>query len=287
MRLGTRYVYLSIGNSRCSCLCQGMRARRLLGLESVVSGRSARTRAGFQAGGSRLGTRCGRAVPEIWVAIALESLFCFCSHTELCTGVGVHAGFSLDGSFTLLEVSLRACQDRRGGLRSLRITSSPRLKLYHHFIQSPHSPYCSTHLPLPFHSKSHPFRPISLFLYPCSLISAQNPKLITQALVVRGWKSSAGWCFPRGKININEPELECAIREVYEETGFDLTGYIKDPARDRIQTQINAQTVTMFVAMGVWEGTRFGARTKKEIGVSAHDLVWSIEAVAIFARFDG
>lgn len=86
--------------------------------------------------------------------------------------------------------------------------------------------------------------------------------------MVRGYKSSAGWCFPRGKININEPELSCAIREVYEETGFDLTNYIKDGARDRIQTQINAQTVTMFIAMGVEEGTRFEARTKKEIGVS-------------------
>lgn len=91
--------------------------------------------------------------------------------------------------------------------------------------------------------------------------------------MVRGYKSSAGWCFPRGKININEPELTCAIREVYEETGFDLTNYIKDGERDRIQTQINAQTVTMFIAMGVREGTRFEARTKKEIGVSGYEIL--------------
>lgn len=89
--------------------------------------------------------------------------------------------------------------------------------------------------------------------------------------MVRGWKSSAGWCFPRGKININEPELDCAIREVYEETGFDLTGYVNE--KDRIQTQINAQMVTMFIAPGVdEEGTVFEAQTRKEIGVSTSGL---------------
>jgi len=28
--------------------------------------------------------------------------------------------------------------------------------------------------------------------------------------------------FPRGKINKDEKDLDCAIREVYEETGFDI-----------------------------------------------------------------
>lgn len=32
--------------------------------------------------------------------------------------------------------------------------------------------------------------------------------------MVRGWKSNAGWCFPRGKINSEESEEACAIREV-------------------------------------------------------------------------
>lgn len=86
--------------------------------------------------------------------------------------------------------------------------------------------------------------------------------------MVRGWKSSAGWCFPRGKINLSEPELECAVREVYEETGFDITPHVDDPDRDRVTTQINAQVVTMFIAAGVGEGVRFRAQTRNEIGVS-------------------
>jgi mRNA-decapping enzyme subunit 2 len=40
-------------------------------------------------------------------------------------------------------------------------------------------------------------------------------------LLVKGWKKGAKWSFPRGKINKDEPDLDCAIREVYEETGYD------------------------------------------------------------------
>lgn len=35
-----------------------------------------------------------------------------------------------------------------------------------------------------------------------------------KVLMVRGWKSNAGWCFPRGKINADESEAACAVREV-------------------------------------------------------------------------
>lgn len=35
-----------------------------------------------------------------------------------------------------------------------------------------------------------------------------------KVLMVRGWKANAGWCFPRGKINSEESEAACAIREV-------------------------------------------------------------------------
>jgi mRNA-decapping enzyme subunit 2 len=103
--------------------------------------------------------------------------------------------------------------------------------------------------------------------------------------MVRGWKSNAGWSFPRGKINLAESEVDCAIREVSkelghvgqrvpaatdtrqveEETGFDLTGRIN--AVDNIQTQINAQVVTMFIVKDIHESTVFEAQTRKEIGV--------------------
>lgn len=35
-----------------------------------------------------------------------------------------------------------------------------------------------------------------------------------QCVLVKGWKSSAGWGFPKGKVNENEDEAFCAVREV-------------------------------------------------------------------------
>lgn len=35
-----------------------------------------------------------------------------------------------------------------------------------------------------------------------------------QVLLVRGFDAKASWSFPRGKINKEEPEADCAIREV-------------------------------------------------------------------------
>jgi mRNA-decapping enzyme subunit 2 len=35
-----------------------------------------------------------------------------------------------------------------------------------------------------------------------------------KCVLVKGWKSSSGWGFPKGKINETEPRPTCAIREV-------------------------------------------------------------------------
>ncbi|WWD22542.1 hypothetical protein CI109_107035 [Kwoniella shandongensis] len=85
-----------------------------------------------------------------------------------------------------------------------------------------------------------------------------------KCLMVRGYKSNAGWSFPRGKINLEESEEACAIREVEEETGFDLTGMIH--SSDKIKTHINAQEVTMFIIKGIDEATVFETQTRNEIG---------------------
>ena len=37
-------------------------------------------------------------------------------------------------------------------------------------------------------------------------------------LLLRGYKSNGTWGFPKGKVNENESDLDCAVREVYEET---------------------------------------------------------------------
>lgn len=43
---------------------------------------------------------------------------------------------------------------------------------------------------------------------------------LTKVVMVQGYGSTS-WSFPKGKINKDEPPSSCALREVYEETGYD------------------------------------------------------------------
>jgi mRNA-decapping enzyme subunit 2 len=88
------------------------------------------------------------------------------------------------------------------------------------------------------------------------------------AVLVKGWKKGANWSFPRGKINKDEDDLTCAIREVYEETGYDLEAAGLVPA-DRnvkyIDITIRDQDLRLYVFRGVPTDTHFEPKTRKEI----------------------
>jgi mRNA-decapping enzyme subunit 2 len=43
-------------------------------------------------------------------------------------------------------------------------------------------------------------------------------------LLVQGYLAKSGWCFPKGKVNEDEAPHDCAVREVMEETGFEIKG---------------------------------------------------------------
>ena len=45
-------------------------------------------------------------------------------------------------------------------------------------------------------------------------IEAARSDRRNQCILVKGWKSSAGWGFPKGKINQDEEPHKCAVREV-------------------------------------------------------------------------
>lgn len=87
-----------------------------------------------------------------------------------------------------------------------------------------------------------------------------------QVVLVKGWKKSATWSFPRGKINKDEPDLDCAIREVYEETGYNLkeASHTADD-EDFVETTIRAQHIKLYIFPGVPMNTHFEPRTRKEI----------------------
>ncbi|OOQ89406.1 decapping enzyme Dcp2 [Penicillium brasilianum] len=87
-------------------------------------------------------------------------------------------------------------------------------------------------------------------------------------VLVKGWKKGANWSFPRGKINKGEPDLDCAIREVYEETGFDVraANLVKDEDSVKsIEVTMREQHMRLFVFPGVPLDTHFEPRTRKEI----------------------
>ena len=91
---------------------------------------------------------------------------------------------------------------------------------------------------------------------------------MNQVVLVKGWKKGANWSFPRGKINKDEPDLDCAIREVYEETGYDIraAGLVGDEKDTKsIEMSLREQHMRLYVFRGVPMDTHFEPRTRKEI----------------------
>ncbi|XP_024167744.1 mRNA-decapping enzyme subunit 2 isoform X1 [Rosa chinensis] len=88
-----------------------------------------------------------------------------------------------------------------------------------------------------------------------------------RCILVKGWKGSS-WSFPRGKKNKDEEDHACAIREVHEETGFDVTKLLK--IDDYIEVIFGQQRVRLYIIAGVREDTAFAPLTKKEIS----EIAW-------------
>ncbi|KAJ1721038.1 mRNA-decapping enzyme subunit 2 [Coemansia erecta] len=89
-----------------------------------------------------------------------------------------------------------------------------------------------------------------------------NPTL-DKVLLVKGWSSRSSWGFPRGKINKDEPEWQCAQREVIEETGFDILPYLVE--KQRIELTQADQKVSLYIITGIHEDTEFIPTVRKEI----------------------
>jgi hypothetical protein len=85
---------------------------------------------------------------------------------------------------------------------------------------------------------------------------------LTHLVLVRSWKGNS-WSFPKGKINEFESEYDCAMRECYEETGYNPTEYCS-PENFVIVHEKNKVT-KLFIAVGVPKSTIFIPQTRKEI----------------------
>lgn len=89
-----------------------------------------------------------------------------------------------------------------------------------------------------------------------------------EVLLVKGWKKSGTWSFPRGKINKDESDIDCAVREAWEETGFDLraAGLVDEKRKPYpIDQTIRSQSIRLFIFRGVPRDAHFVPQTRKEI----------------------
>lgn len=85
---------------------------------------------------------------------------------------------------------------------------------------------------------------------------------LSKLLLLKGSKSKY-WSFPRGKIGKDEDDVTCCIREVKEETGFDLTGYINED--QYVERNMNGKNFKIFLVKGVPEDFEFKPEHKNEI----------------------
>lgn len=90
----------------------------------------------------------------------------------------------------------------------------------------------------------------------------------TKCLLVQGWGKSGTWGFPKGKVNKHEASAPCAVREVFEETGFDISSRLRE--ENRFEKSRGLQTSSLYVIPDVPESTVFQCQTEKEI----RQIVW-------------
>ncbi|XP_016959067.2 uncharacterized protein LOC108030597 isoform X2 [Drosophila biarmipes] len=100
---------------------------------------------------------------------------------------------------------------------------------------------------------------LSVPTYGAILVSEDH----NHCLLVQSYFARNSWGFPKGKINENEDPAHCATREVYEETGFDITDIID--ANDYIEAFINYQYTRLYVVRNIPMDTQFVPRTRNEI----------------------
>lgn len=93
-------------------------------------------------------------------------------------------------------------------------------------------------------------------------------KTMDRVLLVKGWKSASSWGFPRGKINKGETHAECAVREVYEETGYDIEKQLNED--DYIELKVGGKLNKLYIIPGLApESVQFAPKCRGEIGAYA------------------
>lgn len=86
---------------------------------------------------------------------------------------------------------------------------------------------------------------------------------LTHVLLVQSYWARTSWGFPKGKVNQEEDPTKCAVREVFEETGFDISRLIN--ANEYIESVVNDQLIRLYIITGIPTETKFQPQTRNEI----------------------
>eukprot|EP00794_Sanderia_malayensis_P009904 gene9904-10917_t len=86
---------------------------------------------------------------------------------------------------------------------------------------------------------------------------------LENCVLVRGCHKRISWGFPKGKVNKDEKGHNCAIREVSEETGLDITNYID--SEEYLEKSFHDHQVRLYIVPAISSMTDFEPKTRGEI----------------------
>ena len=89
-----------------------------------------------------------------------------------------------------------------------------------------------------------------------------SPDMEKVVLVTNFTNTSFG--FPKGKMNQGESDVACAVREVWEEIGINISQYV-DP-NEHLDYPEDSDEQRLFIVLGVQENVEFRINTRNEIG---------------------
>jgi 8-oxo-dGTP pyrophosphatase MutT (NUDIX family) len=98
---------------------------------------------------------------------------------------------------------------------------------------------------------------------PCRGAIILNPEM-NKVVLVSNYNCTV-YGFPKGKINEAETDEDCAVREVYEEIGLDISEKLN--SSDYIDYQDGNCHIRLYIIQGVSENYEFRTHTNKEIGM--------------------
>jgi len=114
---------------------------------------------------------------------------------------------------------------------------------------------------------------------------------LEHCLLVKGMKANASWGFPKGKRDKGEKDIDCAAREVLEETNFDASELLKEEWSIEVTMKKTGQRTKLYILPGVDKATPFEPRCRGEISEYAWFPVEDLPAFdggnKVFTEDDG